>query len=196
MDEFKLSEVKKQSGWWANKFGAQIGLKYVNALGIDHLDLQLEYNAVRPYTYAHRDTLSNLGYSVANYSHANQPLAHPLGANFREMLLIARYKPIDRLYIHTKALFTTYGEDRPGENWGGNILLPLETIEQPFGNVIGQGVKTAVMALNVDISYEVFHNYFLDFQGMWRQTKTTQTVDQHYLGGGLRINLANINYDY
>lgn len=196
MDEFKLSEVKKQSGWWANKFGAQIGLKYVNALGIDHLDLQIEYNAVRPYTYAHRDTLSSLGYSVANYSHSNQPLAHPLGANFRELLFIARYKPINRLYIHTKALFTTYGEDRPGENWGGNILLPLETIEQQFGNVIGQGVKTEVMAFNVDISYEVFHNYFLDFQGMWRQTKTTQTVDQHYIGGGLRINLANITYDY
>ncbi|MBK8055228.1 MAG: hypothetical protein IPK35_18630 [Saprospiraceae bacterium] len=197
MDEFKLSEVKKQSGWWANKFGAQIGLKYVNALGIDHLDLQVEYNAVRPYTYAHRDTLMSLSdYSVANYSHSNQPLAHPLGANFRELLCIARYKPFNRMYIQAKALLTTYGADRSGENWGGNILAPLQTIEQEYGNVIGQGLKTKVAALNVDVSYELFHNYYIDLQGMWRKTKSDITTDQHYIGGGFRVNIANIHYDY
>lgn len=197
MDEFKLSEVRKQTGWWANKFGAQIGVKYINALGIDHLDLQVEYNAVRPYTYAHRDTLSALtDYSIANYSHSNQPLAHPLGANFKELLFIARYKPYDRINIQAKALMTTYGDDRDGENWGGNILTPLQTIEREYGNFIGQGVKTNVAALNVDISYEVFHNYFIDLQGMWRKTKTDITKDQHFIGGGLRVNIANIHYDY
>lgn len=197
MDEFKLSEVKKQTGWWANKFGAQIGIKYINALGIDHLDLQVEYNAVRPYTYAHRDSLPTLGdYSIANYSHSNQPLAHPLGANFRELLLLARYKPINRLYIQAKALMTTYGDDRLGQNWGGNILLPLQTIQMEYGNVIGQGLQTKVAALNLDMSYEIFHNYFIDLQAMWRKTKSDMTKDQHYLGGGFRINISNIHYDY
>ena len=197
MDEFKLSEVKEQTGWWANKFGGQIGLKYINALGIDHLDLQVEYNAVRPYTYAHRDTLPSLpNYSVANYSHSNQPLAHPLGANFKEVIFVARYKPTDRLYILAKGLFTKYGDDRPGEDWGGNILTPLENREQDYGNVIGQGLKTHVAAFNVDVSYEIFHNYFLDLQGMWRQTQTDVTKDQHYIGGGVRVNIANISYDY
>lgn len=197
MDEFKLSEVKKQSGWWANKFGAQLGLKYMNAFNIDHLDFQIEYNAVRPYTYAHRDTLPRLSkYSVASYSHSNQPLAHPLGANFREALFIMRYKPFNRLYVQTKALFATYGEDQTGKNWGKNILSPLETIEMEYGNKIGQGIKTNVRSLNVDLSYEVFHNYFIDIQGAWRQTKTDIITDQHYLGGGIRINIANITYDY
>jgi hypothetical protein len=197
LDEFNLSEVKKQTGWWANKFGAQLGIKYINALNIDHLDLQLEYNAVRPYTYAHRDTLASLPqYSIANYSHANQPLAHPLGANFKEWLIIARYKPGNKIYLQAKLLMTTYGEDGAGENWGGNILLPLETREQDYGNFIGQGIKTNVMALNVDASYEFFHNYFIDLQGMWRQTKTDITKEQHYIGVGFRVNIANIGYDY
>ena len=56
--------------------GIQLGAKYIDAFGIKNLDLQLEYNRVRPFTYSHRD-------SVANYTHYNQPLAHPLGANFR-----------------------------------------------------------------------------------------------------------------
>lgn len=197
LDEFKLSEVKKQSGWWANKFGGQIGVKYINVMNIDHLDLQVEYNVVRPYTYAHRDTLVSLPqYSVSSYSHSNQPLAHPLGANFREWLIIARYKPVNKIYVQAKALLTNYGDDGPGENWGGNILLPLETREQDYGNVIGQGIKTHVMAMNLDASYEIFHNYFIDIQGMWRQTKTTIKKDQHYIGVGLRINISNIGYDY
>lgn len=198
MDEFKLSEVRKQTGWWANKFGVQAGMKYINAFGIDHLDLQLEYNAVRPYTYAHRDTLTNASeYSVASYSHANQPLAHPLGANFREALILLRYKPINRLYILAKGLLTTYGADGPGQNWGNNILSPLETKEQEYGNVIGQGIKTNIKAINIDVSYELFHNYFIDLQGMWRQTHANNiTQDQHYIGCGFRVNIANITYDY
>jgi len=38
------------------KVGAQAGLKYINAFGLDHLDLQAEYNSIRPYTYSFRDS--------------------------------------------------------------------------------------------------------------------------------------------
>lgn len=197
MNEFKLSEVKKQNGWWANKFGAQAGIKYINALGIDHLDLQLEYNVVRPYTYTHRrDSDLYPNYSLASYSHYKQPLAHPLGANFREMLLLLRYKPTDRLYILAKGLFSTYGDDGSGENWGGNILLPYETRQMDEGNFIGQGIKNQIKAFEVNLNYEVFHNYFIDLQGAWRQTHVVEAVDQHYLGGGIRINIATLSYDY
>jgi hypothetical protein len=197
LDEFKLSEVKKQSGWWANKFGGQMGIKYINALGIDHLDMQMEYNAVRPYTYSHRDTLASLpSVSVANYSHSNQPLAHPLGANFKELIFTARYKPYNKIYVLARALMTSYGDDKGNENWGGNILLPHETRVKEYGNVIGQGNKTKVTALNMDVSYELYHNYFVDLQAMWRQSKTDLTKNQHYIGGGIRVNISNINYDY
>ena len=86
LDEFKLSEVRAGDGWWGNKFGFQLGGKYIDAFNIKNLDLQLEHNRVRPFTYSHGD-------SVANYTHYNMPLAHPLGANFQEVIGIARYQP-------------------------------------------------------------------------------------------------------
>lgn len=75
LDEFFLKEIRAGNGWWANKFGVQVGGKYINAFGLKNLDLQGEMNFVRPFTYSHFD-------SVSNYTHYNQPMAHPLGANF------------------------------------------------------------------------------------------------------------------
>ena len=94
-----------------------------------------------------------------------------------------------------KGLFTKYGDDKPGEDWGGNILIPLDSREKDYGNFIGQGLATTVKAINVDLSYEIYQNYFIDLHGMWRQTATDVTKNQHYIGGGLRVNIANIGYD-
>jgi hypothetical protein len=201
LDEFNLREVRAQSGWWANKFGGQLGLKYYNAFGVDHLDLQAEVNSVRPYTYAHRDTLpiSNapLYYSVGSYATHNQPLAHLLGANFNEWIGIVRYRPTQRLFTQIKTLFSNYGGDSANSNWGNNILLPLQSIERVYGNVIGQGISTRVRMIQVDCSYEVRHNYHVYINGAYRTTHTDGVLDkQHYLGGGIRINLAQTSYDY
>jgi hypothetical protein len=60
IDEFVLEEVKKNSGWWANKWAIQLGAKYIDAFNIKNLDLQVEHNRVRPFTYSHRDSVANL----------------------------------------------------------------------------------------------------------------------------------------
>jgi hypothetical protein len=33
LDEFNLEQIKSGDGWWANKWGLQLGAKYVNAFG-------------------------------------------------------------------------------------------------------------------------------------------------------------------
>ncbi|MEQ9148366.1 MAG: hypothetical protein RLP13_08825, partial [Cytophagales bacterium] len=76
-DEVVVSNLRAGNGWWANKFGIQGGMKYINAFGINNLDIQLEGNLARPFTYTHLSDFTN-------YQHFQQPLAHPLGANFRE----------------------------------------------------------------------------------------------------------------
>ena len=95
LDEFVLKEVKAGNGWWGNKQGIQAGFKYIDAFKIKNFDLQGEINYVRPFTYSHID-------SVANYSHYNQPLAHPLGANFYEIMLNLHYQPIPKLTLNLK----------------------------------------------------------------------------------------------
>jgi hypothetical protein len=200
IDEFKIGELTSGTGWWANKYGYQIGLKYLNLANIDHLDAQLELNTIRPYTYTHRDTLNgNNQFSNASYSHYNQPLAHPAGANFREILTQLRYKVNDNLFLRGRFMYTNMGDDRETENWGGNILSPNTTREQDYDNNIGQGQNTKVKLLGLDVSYKLFHNYFLDLNLLYRRSKSDldiQNFDTKYIGGGLRINLGQRDLDY
>ncbi|MBD0378020.1 MAG: hypothetical protein ICV51_20625, partial [Flavisolibacter sp.] len=135
LDEFKLAEIRRNRGWWANKWGLQFGAKYIDAFGIPNLDVQVETNRVRPFTYSHRD-------SVANYTHYNQPLAHPLGANFNEWIGIARYQPAPKWLLQVKGIYYKQGKDIGNVSYGSNILLPnigpYRTKE--YGYEIGAGV--------------------------------------------------------
>src|SRR5438270_1997002 len=117
LDEFVLSELKANRGWWGNKYGIQLGAKYIDAFHISNLDLQVEINRVRPFTYSHDDSLSN-------YTHYNQPLAHPVGANFQEVLAIARYQPAPKWTMEAKAIYYYQGRDTGSSDFGGNIFLP------------------------------------------------------------------------
>jgi hypothetical protein len=198
LDEFYLKEVRSSSGWWANKFGGQLGIKYYNAFNINNLDLRLEVNAVRPYTYAHRDTIPvGRPYSISSYAHANLSLAHPLGANFREVIGQLTYRPTAKITCHAMLLNTIVGLDPDNQNWGSNILLDIDRRAQDYNNKIGQGIKTTINEASLRCSYEVFHNYFVDLYGAYRTSQTTSTTsNHHYLGGGIRVNIANKPLDY
>ncbi len=199
MDEFKLSEVLSSSGWWANKFGMQVGLKYYNILGIDQLDTQIEYNTVRPYTYTHSKTIEGSKQSLSNYSNYNQPLAHPRGANFREIIANLRYQPMDKLFLKLRYMNTKYGEDDNDTNWGTNILVPNGTHESDKGNHVGQGYNTTVNMISFDASYEFMHNYYVDLRYIYRDQVSeldTKNINTNYIGAGVRVNIGLMNYDY
>ncbi len=186
LDEFLLSEAKSGEGWWGNKYAAQIGLKYINALNIANLDVQVEYNLSRPYTYAHESLYTN-------YAHYRQALAHPLGANFRETLFIARYQPLPKLNLSGKLAIGKYGDDFGGSNWGKNILLDYATHEQEFGNEIGQGIATDLMYADVTASYQLFHNFFTDVNFIYRNLKSeieTRNQKSALISLSLRWNMA------
>ncbi len=193
-DEFKFNElVLDNQGWWANKFGAQFGLKYINALGIDHLDAQIEYNSVMPFTYTHRD-------GVANYVHYNQNLAHPLGANFREWVLLLRHQFLKRFEWEARLISANYGEDDRDTNVGSNLLLPNSgRTTGEYGNEIGQGIKTQTLLFGLDISYRLAHNIYLDLNYFYRNKDSASDpldLRTQYLGGGIRINLERMRMDF
>lgn len=198
MDEFKLSEVKKASGWWANKFGYQAGLKYVDAFGIENFDIQIESNAVRPYTYTHYQPLSeNSIYSIASYSNYNQPLAHILGASFDEKIIILRHRLTKKIRVEARGLLAVYGEDKDGKDYGNNILLNYNNRISDYGNYIAQGIKNTVKDIGLTLSYEFRHNYFLDVYGNYRLlTREDVTTKHHSIGFRFRANLEAQEYDY
>jgi hypothetical protein len=197
IDEFVFSKVfarkgSPEAGWWANKQGIQAGLKYVDVAGVRGLDFQAEFNTVRPYTYTFRD-------SSANYTHYNQPLAHPMGANFREFIGILRYQPIKGLHLRGQLNFAQYGLDTLGSNWGRNIHLPYNTYEREFGNVTGQGVKTNLIIAQFIASYMVRHNLFIDLNMMYRKEDTQlDLLDNNSLifSMGLRWNMVGRMNDW
>jgi hypothetical protein len=155
LDEFVISNIRAGNGWWANKFGVQAGAKYVDAFGVANLDLQGEVNIVRPYTYSH-------GTNYGNYSNYLQPIAHPLGANFTELVGIARYQPLPRLNITGKLILTSVGRDSTGVDWGSDILKLNTGRQQEFKNKIGQGISNDIIYASFTASWQLRHNIFID----------------------------------
>lgn len=166
LDEFKTTSYLVDKGSWAKKYGFQAGLKYINAFGISNLDLQGEYNRVRPYTYSHKSGSSN-------YVHNNQPLAHPLGSNFNELVGIMRYQPYPRLNIYGTLMYAKKGVDADGKNWGGNVFKNYESRAQEYNNSIGQGVPLTTAYLEARASYMMRHNFFIDGRLIIRNTTST-----------------------
>ncbi len=170
IDEFLLSEVRAARGWWGNKQAVQLGMKYINAFGLKNLDLQIEYNAVRPYTYSHFSFSKANNYSwYSNYSNYEQALAHPLGANFTEVAGIVRYQPIQRITLTGKIFSAQMGLDTSGKNYGGNFMLPYQSRVQDYGNVTGQGGKTTLQFISFSATCELYHNLFIDLNLISRQ---------------------------
>jgi hypothetical protein len=155
LDEFVIDNIRAGNGWWANKFGIQAGGKYVDAFSVSNLDLQGEINIVRPYTYSH-------GSSYGSYAHYRQPIAHPLGANFKEILGIVRYQPIGKLQLTGKLIMIQTGRDAASENWGGNILKDNRTKMRSYNNVIAQGNSNEIFYGSFAATYQFKHNLFVD----------------------------------
>lgn len=196
IDEFVLDEITHYSrGWWGNKQGLQLGLKYIDAFAVKNLDLQLETNIVRPFTYQHDDT-------VANYSHYNQPLAHPLGANFYELIGIARYQPAYKWTIEGKVIYYKQGLDSAGENFGSNIFENYNTRPRDYGFSIGSGIPATCVNASALVSYQWKENLFLELSAMYRNysvndpTRTYTSSHSAIFTAAVRINMFRRQYDY
>jgi len=191
LDEFILKEIKSNRGFWANKLGYQLGLKYIDAFGIKNLDLQLEQNRVTPFTYSHFD-------SIANYTHYNQPLAHPLGANFQEYVGILKYQPLNKLYLQAKLIHYYQGTDTGRSNYGSDPFKLYTTRTKDYGNFVGTGNKAVCNNIMLLASYEVKENLFIDGSLQNRSYKLTRGGNQKttILSIGFRWNMARREFDF
>jgi hypothetical protein len=196
IDEFVLHQILHYSdGSWANKQGLQLGLKYINAFAVKNLDLQFEANLVRPYCYQHND-------SIDNYSHYNQPLAHPLGANFDEFIAIARYQPAYKWSLEGKIIWYKQGLDSAGLNFGGNIFENYNYRPRDYGFHIGSGIPAYCANISGLVSYQWKENLFIDLSAMYRRFSVNDPTDTYHssssttLTAGVRINMFRRQYDY
>ena len=199
LDEFTSRELFGGNGYWGNKLGIQLGGKYFDAFTVKNLDLQGEVNIVHPFTYTHFD-------SIGNYTHYNQPLAHPLGASFAELLGVIRYQPVRNLFLTAKAMYYQRGADTMGTNYGNTLMKDYDTrsivpgSQRNYGYTLISGVKTQCATLSLNASYELKENLFVDMGGTYRrfawENGLNPTQNNLYLYGGVRLNFVRRDYNF
>ncbi len=184
--------MKAGNGWWANKFALQGGLKYIDVLNVSNLDIQLEANLIKPYTYSHDSQYSN-------YSNYNQSLAHPLGANLLEGVAIVRYQPLPKLNLIVKTFYTKIGRDTANVNWGSDILKNNSTHQMDYGNKVGQGVHNTIAFVDLTASYMLKHNFFIDLRTTLRRSSSPVNLYNNnttITSVSLRWNIPARTYDF
>ncbi|MFT4205286.1 MAG: hypothetical protein QM610_15385 [Chitinophagaceae bacterium] len=200
INEFVAKEFFNYGGGdWRNKHALQLGAKYVDAFSIKNLDLQAEYNWVRPYTYTDK-------WAVNNFVHYNQPLADPLGANFHELIGILKYRPIPKLYITGKIIGYKKGLDTTAEfatsraaMHGGDLFRAYTDGRAQDENIkVGDGIGLKNLYGSLNVAYQLFPNLFVDGNFSIRNADIDGMPKNHtkFFSFGVRWNMARRAFDF
>ena len=192
LGEFTAKEFFANNGYVHNKWGAQIGVRGYDAFGIKNLNFLGEYNMVRPYTYQHF-------ISASNYSNNGEPLAHPEGANFRELVGLVNYT-YKRFDFSLQGMYTLYGTDPDREtNYGGDIFKSYENYPNIYGNKIGQGIRNNLYYGDFKAAYVFNPKYNLRIEAGYTHRINTiegqQTQKSGVISLGLRSSFRSFNGD-
>ena len=203
LDNVDFDEINEK-GYIENKYGYQAGAKiydvFFNKLEKLSLYIQAEYNMVRPYAYTHVDWHQE-------YSHYNQPLAHPLGAGFKETVIIANLEAYKFYFTfqQNNALTSTdlntvntVGENS-FSNFGSNIFSRTTNNVSDFGNKIGQGNKTMIKnnfftlgyIFNKTTNLQIYTS--LQFRNY---SDTTRQKNDRLISFGIKTSIDNFYYDW
>jgi len=103
--------------------GYQLGGKWFDALGIQNLYGQMEFNSVSLFTYGHSS-------AAQNYTHTRQALAHPMGSGFNEFVAILVYSVKD-FELEVQGNLARYKTKTAEDISAGSFLMyDQEIIEQ------------------------------------------------------------------
>ena len=199
IDELAIDDITSFNKSWRNKFGLQLGLKRYDLFSIENLNLQLEYNQIRPFTYSHNT-------QTLNYVHSGQSMAHLWGSNFREFLTILRYNK-NRIYGHAKFVIGERGFEPEADSnpfYGSDLFGDEANRNADQGVNIGQGNRVNSYYGELELGYIVnpTTNLKLFSRAIYRNFDAAEdnarTFDNNttWLSFGLRTDIFNRYYDY
>ncbi|MEO7210604.1 MAG: hypothetical protein ABIY35_06655, partial [Chitinophagaceae bacterium] len=175
-----------------NEYAIQGGIRSGNTFGVENLNTLLEFNMAAPYMYA-TNTVNT------NYANNNQPLAHALGANFREGLFKADYL-YKRVSIRLETFYAQYGADANDSlNYGHDIFKPVSTASVDGNGQLLQGLKTNIVFADLKLAYILnpVTNMRIEAGATFRNEKSKDFLYQDrifYIG--IRMSFRKISYDY
>jgi hypothetical protein len=162
LDEFLLNQLKQRLKWWGNKLGGQLGIKAFDIL-TPGLHFQTEINIARPFLFTH-------GSPIQGWTNMNQPLAHPLGANFFESTSFVKYK-FGKWSVREQFNFARFGKDKDVDddgkmdNLGGDVFRSYRNPFRQYGNLTLQGNQNTLFFNEIMVSHEVPGLKEFDFFG-------------------------------
>lgn len=190
LDEFESKNFFSSNGSSRNKYAWQIGFRGANLFAIKGLNYLVEGNNVKPYTYSERS-------SVQNYADNGEPLAHPWGANLREVVGLLNYS-YKRFDFSGELDYGHYGLDINGQNYGKDLFQIYLDPSRQLGNYTGQGLTTNMVFLEGKIAYLLNPKYNLRIElgGLYRTEKNDQFHDKTaMLSFGIRSSFRSMYND-
>ena len=120
---------------------------------------------------------------MQSYTHMNQALAHPLGANFKEVVILANYRK-EKWQYSVKLTLAKVGLDSVGTHYGQNIFASDfdaqgDGEEYSYGNFNGQGVSTQINTFYAEVAYSL--KWVDVFGSLYYKHKKSDLLDQTFL---------------
>jgi hypothetical protein len=190
LDEFIAADFFSNDGNSRNKYAWQLGLRGSQLFSVKGLNYLLEYNTAKPYTYSEHSY-------IENYSDNGEPLAHPWGANFRELVGLLNYS-YKRFDFSGEADFGRYGYDLDGLNYGKDIFELYPDAAKFVGNYTGQGITTNMVYYEAKAAYVLNPKYNLRIElgYIYRTEDNSQYKDKtNWFTIGLRSSFRNLYTD-
>jgi len=169
-----------------SRTGFQVGGKWFDLLKAKNSWLLLEYNSAVPYLF----TMSSENI-IQSYSHANQELAHPLGASFNELVVMAHFEK--NRFFATAKYFYAQKERFGGSIYGQNIFLPNDAIliavasEKISWNYFGGELG---LNLNIKTRMQIFGNAYSR-----SESGDNWSNNEWFWQIGMRTTLSNFYYE-
>ena len=192
LDDLNISRQKDRDeeysgGFFQNKFAYQLGLKS----SFKKVNILLEYNQAQPYTYAHKEPMQS-------YTHLNQALAHPLGANFKELVVLLNYTK-EKWIFSIKLTQAKVGLDSLNSHYGQNIFASDfdaqgDGGEYSYGNFNGQGVLSQINTLYTETAYSF--KWFDVFGSVFYKNKNSDLRNSLWYSVGIRTFPFSTFQDY
>jgi hypothetical protein len=172
LDEFVSKDFFSSDGASVNKYAWQLGFRGANLFNVKGLNYLVETNTAKPYTYTARS-------AIENYSENGESLAHPWGANFREVVGLLNYS-YKRFDFSGEGDYGRYGLDMNGLDYGKDIFQVYTNPAKLFGNYTGQGLTTNMYYLQGKVAYILNPKYNLRIElgGIYRQEQNSQFTDK------------------
>ncbi|MBK8846077.1 MAG: hypothetical protein IPO27_05655 [Bacteroidetes bacterium] len=191
IDDLNVKLLKSKPGYYGNKFAGQFGYKATEPFKVKNLFFLTEINAATPYTYQHRSR-------ITNYAHYNMELAHPLGANFLEHVVILQYQ-YKRFHVMGKNTYAETGRDTGNVNFGSDVFKSYYSPYLLTGNKFLQGNRTRIIQPQLILSYIVNPSYSLRafFSVAARMySDINQSNRSMFISFGIKTDIGNFYSDF